>query len=296
MSSRKASFYHKGEFIAVKEGIIYILTDRGNVAKKRRQPFGRIEQMNIIEEENTGLLFYLQNAIISARSLKKHMPEKHVTLFTDHEFSKELAEQLPFDDIVDFGPVERDFWCKKWEVMQRSPYDYTVHLDSDTFVCDTFQEIFTMIEDFNFDFAATLSLTYQTSKMYKKLLCFPELAGGVLAWRKNSKVEEFMKLTHKYILERRRGADEPYMRMALLHSDIRYVVMPWEYNCWHTYPLYLFGKVKILHGKSSSLEENEKIINHSVYGNGRWPWIRLLTGNKALFFKKLSSKIIEISE
>lgn len=278
----------------MKEGIIYILTDRGNKAIKRRGPLGVIE--NIEDTEN---YWYLKTAIASAKSLRKHMPEKHVTLFTDHEFNDEVLEQLPFDDVVDFGPVERDFWCKRWEVYGMSPYEYTYHLDSDTFVCDTFQEVFDLLQNYNFDLAATLSLTYQSRRMSRYPLCFPELACGAMAWKKSEKMDDFIEMTYNCLMERKsrkRGADEPCMRLSLLNSDIRYAVLPWEYNCWHNFPQYLFGKVKILHGKVESLEENSKIINYRSKEEEEWPWIRLLTGNKVLYYEVFGGKAMHIAE
>ena len=78
---------------------------------------------------------------------------------------------------------------------------------------------------------------------------------------KNEKTEKFIDDMIKMLKDKRRYyTDEPYIRYLLYHGDIRYSVLPMEYNCVLTHPGYLFSKVKIAHGRVD-LVKNAEIIN-----------------------------------
>ena len=85
-------------------------------------------------------------------------------------------------------------------------------------------------------------------------------------------------------------ADEPYFAVALYESDVRYAIIPWEYTCVFTHPGYLYGKVKIMHGKNNIIE-NAEIFNED---EGK----RIFTGEELirLDVRSRSSKIKEIAK
>jgi hypothetical protein len=96
--------------------------------------------------------------------------------------------------------------------------------------------------------------------------CFPELAGGFMLWKKNEKIDWFFNRTLELIrMKLTKRGDEPYLTKALYESNVRYAIVPWEYTCVFTHPGYIYGPVKIMHGRrTNDIEEDAKIFNQSV--------------------------------
>lgn len=233
--------------------------------------------------------YYLDQAVFSASSLKKHMPELPVTLFTN--INIETAQ--PFDNIMRITTQVTDVWVTKFDCLLNSPYEQTLHMDADTFVCDKVDEVFSSLD--RFDIAATMSVSWNTRPFQSAPNCFPELAFGVFWFRRNDEVDKFFRKTRDYLKRRQGGCDEPWVRLALYESKVRFYVLPWEYNCLYVHPAYLFDKVKIMHGHSKTIEEDTEIINTKIYEDYP-PWKRLITGTKVLLFKKVRQKIMKVEK
>jgi len=198
-------------------------------------------------------------AITSAESVKKHIPDIDITLFTNLESISEFDKV--FDNIIMVDKLETHhmMWQKKWEYMSISPYDITLHLDADTYACSNFSEVFKMMD--HFDMAIPMSPYYFSRSKMGVPECYPELAGGMFVFKKNDKTKKFINDMIEELKNRHRYyTDEPYIRKLLYYSDIRYAVLPMEYNCVVTHPGYLFGKIKIAHGRCD-LAENAELIN-----------------------------------
>jgi len=234
-------------------------------------------------------------AIKSAASVKEQLGDIHTTLFTN---LKGIASIPEIDNLVEHHSnyLDRkglpDIWVYKYECLLQSPYELTIHLDADTYACSDFSETWDVME--YFDLAIPLSVT-RLSRPYTVPVCFPEPAGGFMLWKKNSKMKKLLEEIKKLLIKRTGGCDEPFIRIALYYSDIRYAILPEEYNCIYTHPGYLFGEVKIMHGRRDSIIDDAKIFNTKVYEDYP-PWKRLHTGNKLLLFRKKRQKIQEIVE
>jgi len=198
-------------------------------------------------------------AVRSAKSLKVHMPHLPTTLFTNLDLS-DLDSDCFSNVIVTKSP--EDMWTYKYECLLSSPYEHTLHMDADTYVCDNFSEVFDLLS--NFDLVAPLSPYYRSLKLREVPNCFPELAGGFMLWKKNKKTQDLLTRILELVQNRVRGvADEPYIRKALYESDVRYAVIPWEYNCVCLLAGYLFSKVKVIHGRSDDIVRDAKVLNMS---------------------------------
>jgi len=230
---------------------------------------------------------YLSMLKTSAKSLKTHMPWLKTALFTDLEI-KELEY---FDDIISTGHCEQGgLWRYKWEeCLMKSPYEPTLHLDADTYICDDFSEVFTLLD--RFDLAIPLSPHYGMREWHGVPGCFPELAAGFILWKKNRKTDWLFNRTLELLkMKLTKRADEPYFAKALYESKVRYAIIPWEYTCVYTHPGYLYGKVKIMHGKrTDDIVKDAEIFNEDV---GK----RIYTGEELirLDVRSRSSKIKEI--
>jgi len=237
----------------------------------------------------------------SVTSLKHHMdiPVCVVTNVSGIQQSKELFDHVihvPFDTC----PIHKkrgkgiDYHIFKWKyLMLNSPFDYTLHLDADTLVLDSFYEVFDLLD--NFDLVTKLSVHYLSKRFPDVPESFPELTGGYMAWKKVPSIEKFFIDVLDLVTRRSGGTDEPFIRKALYHSNVRYSVIQNDYCVNYGHPQYLFGKAKIIHGQSPHIKEDAKVINHKVYENYD-QFKRLLFGNKAVFFKKKKQKVMFVKD
>jgi hypothetical protein len=226
---------------------------------------------------------YLDKCIISATSLKKHMPYMRTDLYTDLAIDK--VSFSCFDNIY-LTETPEHIWPYKYECLLKSPYEHTLHLDSDTYIVEDFSEVFQMLD--RFDIVMPLSVHYISSKVSNVPDCFPEPAGGFMVWEKNAKTTKFFEDVRQAKINKRKGSDEPFLRWVLYHSpEIQFGVIPQEYNCVYAHPGYLFGKVKVMHGKRATIVKDAEIFNTNVYEDFP-PFKRVFTGNKISFFKKIS--------
>jgi len=231
----------------------------------------------------------------SITSLKKHMdiPVCVVTNVSNIPDASTLFDHviyIPFNKC----PIHRrkrkgmDYHIFKWKyIMPNSPFDKTLHLDADTFIIDKFGEVFDMLD--NFDMVTKMSVHYISKRFPDVPECFPELSGGYMAWNKVTAVDNFFKDVLDLVSQRSGGTDEPFIRKAMYHSNVRYTVIQNDYCINYGHPQYAFGKIKMVHGKYENIEDDAKIINHKVYEQFD-PFKRLLYGNKLVCFKKKKQK------
>lgn len=225
-------------------------------------------------------------AIQSAESLKEHMSDVETSVYTNFDI------KIPscFDNYTRW-PDPGDLWKFKYQCLLDSPYEITLHLDADTYVCDNFSEVFSMMD--RFDLVMPLSVTYVARHFSDIPDSFPELAGGFMVFKNSDTVHEFLLSTLYYVTHRAGGCDEPCIRRAIYESDIRYAVVPWEYNCLYIHPGYVFGKIKVMHGRRQTIKEDAEIMNTKAYDDFE-PYKRIFTGDKLYLFKKTRQKVMEV--
>src|SRR5687767_7026541 len=198
---------------------------------------------------NSGIVYiaigerYRQRACVSVESLRAHMPEISVTLFTDKPLEHSAFNQV----ILVSEPRYSDFTDKVAYIPQ-SPYDCTLFIDADTYICDDLSELFSLLDQFD------LAVAHDTFRIYvedyDKLqeylhatpISFPMLNTGVILFKKSERVENFfqswMTLHRRNLtIALRGGTDQPAFREALYHSDMRFTILPPEYNCRFVHPV-----------------------------------------------------------
>jgi len=189
-----------------------------------------------MKETSRGVLYiafgqyYVDEAIHSANSLKRLMPEIHVTLFTD------LPVSEPCFDAV--RGIEVRHKRAKVDYLRESPYAETLYLDSDTEVRLPFSDAFLLLE--RFDIAAAQSLGRKSSNFSKKVReydeishAFPEYNSGVIFFRRGPTMDAFFDLWREkfYAYEKEsKGRDQLSFRLALWLSDCRIHTLAPEYN------------------------------------------------------------------
>ncbi len=221
---------------------------------------------------------YIEEAIVSAASLKKHMPDLSVTLFTN-----EFVDSVFFDNIIKIDNPKFSVEDKV-RYINKSPYNYTLYLDTDTYICDDVSELFDLLE--KFDIAAKHA--NKRKKYFVKDVpdSFSELNFGIVIFKKSAEMKKFFSNLLKFYLrdkkkdlsdlytpeftsrkdkdflkrKRRKGLpDQPSFREALYKSKLRIVNFSSEYNM--TKKGFVNHKVKIIHGRDWDFGLIERIIN-----------------------------------
>ena len=202
---------------------------------------------------------YLNKAVLSVTSLKRHMPWIKAVLFTDTD--REIDKH--FDQVIHTEPPrKKDIWLYKYRCFLQSPFEHTLHMDADTYICDDFSEVFEMLDQF--DFVTCLSPQYYdvNDKTEDVPSCFPEVAGGFMLWKRNQVTTKLWNSMLELLPYRSwRRADEPALRKAMYWSPVRYAILPWEYTCVFSMPGYLMGKVKVMHGRRKTIVRDAEIFN-----------------------------------
>lgn len=251
----------------------------------------------MIDNKNWGILYFLMikptdtkertlrvhgdMLMRSMKSLKKHMPDVDTILFTnigDFDWGNIGLSKVVYKD------EPKDVWTYKYECMLSTPFERTVHIDCDTYICQPFYDVFEMLNEV--DFAVPLSPWYFGKRQFHVPRAFPEPAGGFIAYNTNRRTFEMLEETKRLVINRSGGCDEPYLRVALYESKIKFSILPWEYNCVFLLPGYLMSKPVILHGKLRDIETVERCLSS--------PGPKLFTGEKVIYCDRVNRKRYEM--
>jgi lipopolysaccharide biosynthesis glycosyltransferase len=171
----------------------------------------------------------LNMAKISFKSFKQHNPQVPVTIFTDlpdmakdfdyiHEYSNE--ELLDIDCL--FKRTNK-FSSLKVRFLKMSPYDQTLYLDADTFVKGDLDEIFTLLDTYEFVVTLDSDKRSDGKKMYNINLTSndPTLVNcGVFAYKKTNIIEQFLDLWWSAFLEDTTKNEQGVLRSLLRNNEI----------------------------------------------------------------------------
>ncbi len=174
---------------------------------------------------------YLNEAIFSALSLKKHT-EKKIAIFTN-------INDPRLKNIFDFvGIIKPTHLRSKVNFMSKSPFKKTIFLDSDTYIKNNIDDIFEILD--NFDVVGCIDSARKRKYISDKILeyakipyGFSEINTGVLGLKFNKKVKSFLEMwQNKFIkyFQETSGWDQPSFRIALWNSKVNLHVLPPEYN------------------------------------------------------------------
>ncbi len=228
---------------------------------------------------------YIDEAIVSARSAKKIMPDLPICIVADREVSD------PVFDVVIVNPDAKGDQRDKLR-MDLTPFDRTIFLDTDTYIIGDIQDIFTLLD--RFDFAAHQPSTGYANSDPEVPHSFPGFNAGVLAFRKNEKIMKLLRVWQdayeREPLFNGRKWDQRPLRKAVYQSDVRFAVLTPEYNLMPWAPMGLGRAVKVLHGRPiEHLLWMEKHVNqYSKIRRGFLPEIGVLpVHNRTRFGMKL---------
>ena len=134
---------------------------------------------------NNGVIYiatgdrYIDEAIVSAKSLKHNSPGIPVTILTS-----KLIDCSCFDrEILIESPAYN--WQDKISQMYASPYKKTLFIDTDTFICADISHTFSLLD--KFDLAAVHATFRENIYQVKGVPeSFPEMNTGVILYKKIS--------------------------------------------------------------------------------------------------------------
>lgn len=199
----------------------------------------------------------LRMAKESAISMRRVHPDIHITLHTNLPTGPSYL--YVFDDIIISKGSLGNLWAYKHKCLESTPYDRTLHIDADTYIMDDISEVFDVLD--RFDLAIPISTWYMKKDNPSIPMCFPEPAGGFFTWVNNDKMKSFFKQVGDCCRELGSHSDEGIMRETLYNSNIRFAILPHEYNCLVRHPNYLYGDIKVAHGRIDTLKEEADTIN-----------------------------------
>lgn len=227
---------------------------------------------------------YVEEAVTSARSLRRHHRDLPICLITDRE-------DVPagvFDDVL----VRQDVARKPIDKLHAwsCPYDRAIFLDSDTQVFGDLSPLFSLLDRFD------LAVLHDVNRGWHYQLpgvpeSFTEFNTGVIAFRRTPAMAGFFQLWQRLHagLAAREGFvnDQPAFRQALYESDVRVAPIPSEFHFLGSFPNAVFWKVRLVHtrGDLAAIHRRvDEVLGGRAYiphvgvvppFAGRFAWLRV---------------------
>ena len=202
---------------------------------------------------------YIEEAICSAKTVKRYMPNVPITLYANKTVNK---------DVFDNCNVLDDFSGKEGYKIRPHmfPYDKNIYMDVDTILCDDVSELFEVLN--TYDLAVCHSPgRYAVAGAPE---CIREYNCGFICYNKTDDVKRLMHRWQEWHEEfrgksfqgsRAGGNQHPFAR-SVYESDVNHVVLPREYNVRIPRPGYVNMDVKIIHGRTDlGLEHIKRKLN-----------------------------------
>jgi len=175
---------------------------------------------------------YIHAAIRSAESVAKYCQNLSIHLYADwqnyhFQFDRSI---YPFSSI---GMIEKPHRRSKVDLLAHTPFDYTLYLDSDTSVTTDIREMFLLLDRFDMAFAHEFRRrNINHTRIWREKLpeAFPQFNGGVLLYKKNQAVLEFLNEWSSSFKKAGFLQDQITLRELLWFSPLRIATLPPEYN------------------------------------------------------------------
>lgn len=202
---------------------------------------------------------FIAEACDSARRVRDLMPGVPLAIASDAKPESGLFDHwIPIED-------PRGTFADKIAPLAQTPFEDTVFLDTDTYLCEPVPELFELLS--RCDIAMAHAPMRYTGEVPVPA-AFSEFNTGVIAYRASGKNFELFSrwLEHHagQVLRTGDPCDQPALRRALWESDAKCVVLPPEYNFRFVLPAFAGrGPVKILHGRHRDMAALASRINQS---------------------------------
>lgn len=188
------------------------------------------------------------------------MPDLPILLCTD-----QVLEPGGEFDLVRMIASPRHFFRDKIAPLMETPFERTLFLDTDTFVCSPVADAFEILDRYDL---ALAHAPLRHDRPFSTPNCFAELNTGVIAYRRgegfNRLVRRWLEIYDAEIGRCGQVSDQAAFRQALWESDARAYVLPPEYNFRTVFPGSVGrGRVRIIHGRHRDMATIERLLNRS---------------------------------
>lgn len=169
---------------------------------------------------------YLDLARTSAESLRRVEPDLAIDLFTDQPVA-----DGPFQQV---NPLPVGGTRDKIAGMRRTRFDQTLFLDCDTWVLQPVSDVFGLLARFELavahDVRRASALVQEDCGEIALPYAFPQLNTGVLLYNRSDRMLAFLDAWARAHALSGRPRDQITFRKLLWQSDLRFHVLPPEYN------------------------------------------------------------------
>lgn len=191
---------------------------------------------------------FFEEAKVSAQSIRQFSSLPIALIASENSIDESVKDF--FDIIIVVNELNEYTYLSKIIGLQNSPFDKTIFLDSDTFVCSDISELFILLD--LVDIATTQESKKHTHSFpemkYKNI--FPEFNSGVILFNKNESIQKLFQDWLEICKSLNIQIDMPGLREAIIlnFSSIKYSILPECYNS-HGYKtmLMLEGEIKVIH-------------------------------------------------
>ena len=203
---------------------------------------------------NTGVFYiatgnqFVAEAELSAKSVRDVMPDIPIAIATD------VDPEFSFDRVIEIGDPDFGF-TDQISNLHRSPFDRTLHLDTDIYMDANAEELFDVLD--RFDIAVAHNHDRSAYDLPSVPDSFPEYNTGVVAYRNDKKLRKFTESwdsVYDDLFDGGNSQNQPSFRKALYHSDLRIATLPPEYNLMLRYPGHAIDEIKLFHGRLLDIE------------------------------------------
>lgn len=214
---------------------------------------------------------YLDEAALSARTVKDAMPDVPVAIVADRAPDADV-----FDEYLEL-PEPHYGWMDKVENLPRSPFEKTIYFDSDVYVEADVSELFALLDGFDvalapdpFQHPVFDSHPYhdQGGDLYaEEVRALTEYQAGVIAYRRSDAVDEMLADWRELYEPADHWSDQPSLRVAIARNDVRIHPLRAQYNYVPGLETVLSGEVKIVHNRlldSPALSDRWKDVEPSA--------------------------------
>ena len=184
--------------------------------------------------ESNGFLFaatgprFRAAAVEAARGLRQHCPEIAIDLVTDAPPDENIFDEIRLLK----GPVK----FPKVQAMLGSRFAQTIYLDADIRVVGDISDIFDVLDRFDLTFAHDQMRNSDPAlRTWRQHVpnAFPQANGGLIGYHRTPEVMAFLETWDAAISDHGIGKDQPSLRELLWKTQLRFAVLPPEYNFWN---------------------------------------------------------------
>lgn len=202
---------------------------------------------------------YLEEAEVSARQLRRCDPDVPIHLYTDAA-TRDNAKDPEAFDVVTLLEAPQNNFHDKIAAMLASPFAKTIFVDTDTHQVNAFN-LWSVLDRFDMAFAYDPIRTDFDQPDLPD--AFPTPNTGLLAFRMTEAVGDVLRRWLVVYEEQLKANppvkhDQPAFRRVLYESNLRFLVLPDEFNLRVIYPHLFAGNatVKMLHGRHENLQRS----------------------------------------